>query len=360
MSVPLHGTAQRYALLADDIVEVVEEIAGGDEFILKSRVAAVETGLAARLGAAHAVACANTTGGLLLVLRALGIGPGDEVLVPAWAEWPVLSAVGSAGARPVLVDVEEDDGALNAALAENACSPATRAVLTIAAGRPLLDLAGRLGVPVIELLGTRSETRVSPVADNVTRVLALRPEGVLGGIGDAAVILTDDSRVSELCRTLRNHGQDLRTRFLYHHIGYNSRMDELCAAFLLRRLPELDPLHEEQASLAGRYADSLRPLQDVRIVSEGRSAAADGFLIRTARRDALQHHLAARSVETARPRPVALHRDPSVRQLAVITGEYPVAERLAAETLVLPLYPGLSMETVGRVADLVAEFGATR
>ncbi|MFD8212272.1 DegT/DnrJ/EryC1/StrS family aminotransferase [Streptomyces sp. NPDC059697] len=360
MSVPLHGTAQRYAPLADDIVEAVEEIAGSDEFILKSRVAALETELASRLGAAHAVACANTTGGLLLALRALGIGPGDEVLVPAWAEWSAISAVVSAEARPVLVDVEEDDGALDAPLAEAALSPATRAMLTIAPGKPLLDLADRHEIPVIELLGIRGEVRVSPAADKVTRVLALRPEGVLGGIGDAAVILTDDSHMSDLCRTLRNHGQDLQTRFLYHHIGYNSRMDELCAAFLLRRLPELDLLLKEQASLAGSYVDRLGPLEDVRIVSDGRTAAADGFLIRTAQRDGLQRHLSARSVETAHPRPLALHRDQAVRRLAVVTGEYPAAERLADEALVLPLYPGLSKESVDQVADAVAEFGAVR
>ncbi|OIK07781.1 hypothetical protein BIV23_02040 [Streptomyces monashensis] len=359
MRVTAYGTAQRYAPLADDIVGLVEEIARSDEFILKSRVAALETEVAGRLGRAHAVACASTTGGLLLALKSLGVRSGDEVVLPAYAEWPALSAVVSAGARPVLTDVREADGVLDAWLAEAALSPATRAVVTVGASGPVRDMAGRHGLPVVELIGTRPATDTA-AGEGVVQILSFRPEGLLGAVGDAAVILTDDTDAGALCRMLRNHGQDLNTRFLYHHIGYNCRMDEIGAAFLLRRLAELASLLEEQHLLAGRYAQGLRRAEDVRAVHGGVTAFADGYLVRTARRDQLREHLAAQGIETALPRPLALHRQGLAHEQLDPAGEFPVAQLFAAESLVLPLYPGLPAGVVDRVAAAAAGFGSAR
>ncbi|MFG2263762.1 DegT/DnrJ/EryC1/StrS family aminotransferase [Streptomyces sp. NPDC048720] len=350
--ITLRGDAARYAGLTEQILEAVLDAAEADEFLLKSRVARFESALTDALGAVHAVGCASTTGAVLLALNALGCGPADEVVVPAWAPDALFSAVVRAGARPVLVDVSTEHGAPDAADLAGVTGPATRAILLGPAGTAevrarLHEAALRLGVPVVEIGGP--EPRPARAA-GVTTVLPLGPDDLLGGIGDAAAVVTDDDAVARGCRMFRNHGQDPQVRFVHHHVGFNCRMDESVAAFLLRRLPELEARSTRMRQLTDRYTRALRNAgADLVVLGPGPCLSPRGGLtVRTALRDQVRARLAARGVESAVPpfRPAGDRGMPDA---------FPGARRLMEEALALPLHPGLAPEDVDLIAATVAE-----
>ncbi|MFD7626607.1 DegT/DnrJ/EryC1/StrS family aminotransferase [Streptomyces sp. NPDC059851] len=356
MRIALRGDRARYAALTDEILESVLEAAEADEFILKARAARFETELAGVLGAAHAVGCASTAGALLLVLSALGCGPGDEVLVPAWAPDALSGAVLRTGARPVFVDVSPEDGAPAVEVLAAAVGPATRAVLLGPAGsggaRTALHTAALgLGLPVV---GTGRPEPHRPPAPGVTTVVPLGPDDLLGGIGDAAAIVTGDDAVARACRMLRNHGQDLAVRFLHHRVGFNCRMDEAVAAFLLRRLPELEARSTAVRGLADRYTEALRGAGAGVLVlgPEPWPSPYNGLTIVTALRDAVRARLAAHGVEAAVP-PFRPHGPAGAGPEA--SAVFPGAQRLAEQALSLPLYPGLAPADVDLIASVVVQ-----
>ncbi|MEU1006893.1 DegT/DnrJ/EryC1/StrS family aminotransferase [Streptomyces sp. NPDC005890] len=356
MRVTLRGDADRHAGLTDEILASVLEAAEADEFILKSRVARFESELAGTLGAAHAVACASTTGAVLLALSALGCGPADEVIVPAWAPDALFSAVLRAGARPVLVDVSAEHGAPDAAALAAVAGPATRAILLGPAGAAqvrteLFEAALRLGVPVVEI-GRPEPDR--PRTAGVTTAVPLGPDDLLGGIGDAAAIVTDDDAMARGCRMFRNHGQDLQVRFLHHHVGFNCRMDESVAAFLLRRLPEFTARSTAMRQLTDRYTDALdgRGTDLAVLGPEPCLSPRNGLTIRTTRRESVRARLAAHGVESAVP---PFHPGAGVARGPQAPGTFPGAQRLAEQALTLPLHPGLASADIDLVTSVVAQ-----
>ncbi|MFJ7629781.1 DegT/DnrJ/EryC1/StrS family aminotransferase [Streptomyces sp. NPDC097595] len=356
MRILLRGDAARYAALTDEILESVLEAAEADEFILKSRTARFEAALCAELGAAHAVGCASTAGGLLLALGALGCGPGDEVIVPAWGPEALSGIVQRLGSRPVLVDVSPEDGAPDVAAVTAAVGPATRAVLLGPAGSDeararLHEAALRLGVPIVEV-GTPEPHRPRP--RGVTTVVPLGPDDLLGGIGDAAAVVTDDETLAQSSRMLRNHGQALNERFLHIRVGYNCRMDESVAAFLLRRLPSYGARRTAMRELADRYARGLSSAGTGALVlrPETCSTPSGGLTLRTALRELVHARLAAQGVETAMPSSCP---DGSAVSSPPESVPFPGARLLAEQSLSLPLYPGLAPADVDLVVGAVAE-----
>ncbi|MEU1087518.1 DegT/DnrJ/EryC1/StrS family aminotransferase [Streptomyces sp. NPDC005892] len=355
MRISLRGDTARYAGLTDQILESVLEAAEADEFILKSRTALFETAFGTELGAAHVVGCASTAGGLLLVLGALGCGPGDEVVVPAWGPQTLSGAVRRVGALPVPVDVSPEDGAPDADAVAAAVGPATRAVLLGPAGSAgtrarLHGTALRLGVPVVEV-NTPAPGHSWP--EGVTTVVPLGPDDLLGGIGDAAAVVTDDEAVARGSRMLRNHGQDLNVRFHHLRVGYNCRMDESVAAFLLRQLPSYGVRRTAMRELADRYARGLLSVGPDACVfpAEACSSPGAGLTLRTAYREQVRTRLAALGVEAVVP-PSPPSDDPAVPPGSA---PFPGARRLGEQALRLPLYPGLAPADVDLITGAVAE-----
>ncbi|MFD9906470.1 DegT/DnrJ/EryC1/StrS family aminotransferase [Streptomyces sp. NPDC059063] len=365
VQVPFAAFDQRFADWADALVDSVAEVAAADEFILKSRVASLESAIAERAGVRHAIACANGTGALTLILTALGVGPGDEVVTPAFSFISSASAIALAGARPVFADVTPDSMALAPEAAAGALTSRTKALLPAhlfcytAPMAALRDLAEREGLHLVEdsavTLGGTVDGRATG-SWGAAGVFSFFPAKPLGGCGDAGMVVTDDDALAAACRALRNHGQV--ERFRHDLLGFNCRMDEVIAAFLLRRLADFDQQTAARRALAERYSSRLRALGPAVVVPpDGHTGrAVYTYVVRAAERDALRDFLARRGIETVASYPTPLHLQPVFAHLGHGPGDFPHAERLARECLALPLYPELPLEVADRVADAVADF----
>ncbi|WP_306317858.1 MULTISPECIES: DegT/DnrJ/EryC1/StrS aminotransferase family protein [unclassified Streptomyces] len=367
--VPYFDWPARFEDVTEDIVEVFREVALSDEFILKSRVERLESEVARRTGAAHAIAVASGTGALTVILSALGIGAGDEVITPAFSFVSTASTVALRGARPVFADVEYETGLLDVAAAEAAVTGRTRALLPahLFSDSPRMgafaELAGRRGLRLVEdsavALGAEVDGRPAGRHGDAG-VYSFFPAKPAGGIGDAGMIVTDDPELARLARMLRNHGQPAGRRFHHELLGFNCRMDELTAGFLLRKLPHLDALHRRRRELAAGYEEGLRPLAPALLPPPagfaGRSVYT--YVIRSAERDALRAHLAADGIETTVYYPRPLHLQPAFAYLGHGPGDFPVAERLSREALALPLHPGMAPGAAERVVRSVTRFCA--
>jgi dTDP-4-amino-4,6-dideoxygalactose transaminase len=360
MTVSFAAFDRRYAGWVDDLVDVVREVGQSDEFILKSRVAALEAAIGAQVGVTHAIGCASGTGALTLALTALGIGPGDEVVTPAFSFISSASTIALTGATPVFADVDLVDYALDpAAVAITGRTKAIMAVHLFSQVAPmnrLHALASRRGLKLVEdsavtLGGTVSGRRTGTAGD--VGVFSFFPAKPLGGPGDAGMVVTNDDELAATVRALRNHGQGA-VRFRHDLVGFNCRMDEIVAGFLLRRLPTLDRQLAARRRRAERYTAAL-PAEVVAPHDFG-DRAVYTYVVRAPERAALRRFLAAHGVETVVYYPKPLHLQPAFAHLGHGPGDFPNAERLAAECVALPLYPEQPLSEVDRVAELVTRF----
>ena len=368
--VPYFGYPERCRSWLGDVLDVVKGVGLSDEFILKSQVARFEAAVASKVGARHAVACASGTGALQLSLLALGVGPGDRVVTPAFSFMSSASTIALIGATPVFADIDEETATLDPGAAAAAADRVAGGVAAVVAAHlfscvsamgPLRDLAGRLAAPLLEdsavSFGAELDGRPAGRLGDLG-VFSFFPGKPLGGIGDGGIVVTDDDRVAAECRMLRNHGQDPAVRFLYHRVGLNCRMDETVAAFLLRRLAHLDDVLDRRRRLAEVYQERLRPLRPALATPPddfaGRSVYT--YVVRTAEREELRKHLLGRGIESKVFYPAALPLQPAFRALGHAPGDFPVAERLAREHLALPLHEELDPRTVELVAGEVAGF----
>ncbi|MFJ5846912.1 MULTISPECIES: DegT/DnrJ/EryC1/StrS family aminotransferase [unclassified Streptomyces] len=366
-AIPYFDWPARSADWADDIVEVFREVALSDEFILKSRVERLESEIAARTGAAHAIAVASGTGALSVILAALGLGDGDEVVTPAFSFVSTASTVALRGARPVFADVEYETGLLDPAAAEAVVTERTRALLPayLFSNSPKMgafaELAARRGLHLVEdsaiALGATVDGRPAGRHGHAG-LYSFFPAKPAGGIGDAGMIVTDDPGLARTARMLRNHGQPAGKRFYHELLGFNCRMDELTAGFLLRKLPHLDRLLERRREIAAIYEEGLRPLGPALLPPpagfEERSVYT--YVVRAQQRGELRAQLAKEGIETAVYYPRPLHLQPAFAHLGHGTGDFPVAERLSRESLALPLHPDMAPGAAERVVAAVNRF----
>ncbi|MFD0412828.1 DegT/DnrJ/EryC1/StrS family aminotransferase [Streptomyces sp. NPDC127108] len=370
-TVSFHGWSRRYAPDVERVVELVREIGESDEHILKSRVAALEDEVAAATGAGHAIGCASGTGALTLILTALGIKAGDEVVTPAFSYISSASTIALAGARPVFADVDEHTGTLDPAAAEAAVGPATRALLPahlfscaadMAALRRLSDAHGLRLVEdsAVSFGATVNQKPAGTLGD--AGVFSFFPGKPLGGIGDAGMVITDDDELALPVRMLRNHGQRPGQRFVHELVGFNCRMDELSAGFLLKALKNHAAVLDARRERAQWYEERLRPLgpEVLPPPADFAGRAVYTYVVRAKRRAELREHLAQRGIETVIYYPRPLHLQPVFAHLGHREGEFPVAEQLSRESVALPLRPDLSRDDIDRVADAIHEFYGAR
>ncbi|MGA5556850.1 DegT/DnrJ/EryC1/StrS family aminotransferase [Streptomyces lavendulocolor] len=353
----------------------IRRVAASGRFTSGPVTAELEAAIAERTGARHAVAVANGTDALVILLRAAGIGPGDEVIVPAYTFFATASAVLHVGADPVLVDVLPGSYAMDPERAEAAITERTRAIMPVhlfsqmADMEVLKDLADRHGLLLLEDSAEGIDMRAAGTHAGLWGsggVLSFFPTKTLGSLGDAGMLLTDDDTVAARARRLRCHGQDTDGAYVYHEIGYNSRCDELQAAFLLHRLDRLSEEIERRAELAARYDRLLAPLAP-HVTTPWMAPAKSPsnqvyyvYLIECDRRDELVAHLDAHGVGTEAYYPRPLTEQPLLAPLAGSRHPVPVAAAAARRALALPLYPDLTDREADRVAALVhAFYGAT-
>jgi dTDP-3-amino-3,4,6-trideoxy-alpha-D-glucose transaminase len=340
---------------AADVRRAIDRVIARGWFVLGPEVEAFEQEFAAASGAAHAVAVGNGTDAIALILRALGIGAGDEVITtPLSAAYSAL-AIMIAGARPVFVDVDPVRLTLDPARIVAAISSRTRAILPVHLyGQPadmgaIERVASAHNVAIVEdccqaHLATAAGRPVGTIG--IAGAFSFYPTKNLGALGDGGAIVTGDGALADRLRRLRNGGQTDR----YHHIepGLNSRLDELQAAILRARLGWLPQWTARRRELANEYRQQLAdvPVDVVPELDAGHVYHL--FVVRTSARATLQAHLAAHGVETLIHYPISIPRQPAMTGAA--PADCPIAARVCDEILSLPLHPALSAADVGAVA----------
>lgn len=369
---------RQHAALLPDLLRALEEVAESAAFILGPRVAALEEALAARVGAAYAVAVHSGTDALYLALRAAGVGPGDEVILPAFTFFATAEAVLLAGARPVLVDVDDRTLLIDPERTAAAITPRTRAIVPVhlygqCAPMEALEEVARAGArgpasrggrgpdapPLLveDMAQSLGATRGGRPAGSLAPLAALSfyPTKNLGALGDGGMVFAADPGIAARLRALRDHGSTRK----YHHeeAGLNSRLDALQAAFLLAKLPRLDAWTARRREIAARYHEGLAGLPLALPLAEpANTHVYHLYTIRTAGRDDLREHLAARGIEAGVHYPLGLHRQPALAGHVPDASAFPVTDRAAAEVLSLPLFPEMTDDEVDRVILAVREF----
>lgn len=334
-------------------------------FVLGPEVEAFEAEFAAACGAAHAVGVGNGTDAIALLLRALDVKPGDEVIVPALTAAYTGLAVLLAGATPVFADVDPGTLTLDPAACEAVITPRTVAIVPVhlygqaADMQALQSIAQRHAIAVIEdcCQAHLATQRGTPVGTrSVGGAFSFYPTKNLGALGDGGAVITNDPSLANRVRRLRNGGQS--DRYVHAEAGVNSRLDDLQAAVLRARLPLLRRWTDRRRVLAATYRGALAGTAGSERGVEPLEERDHGhvyhlFVVRSAERDALQSHLRASGVETLVHYPVPLPRQPA---FAPARGDCPVATRAAQEILSLPLHPRLTDADVSRVSSAVSTF----
>jgi dTDP-3-amino-3,4,6-trideoxy-alpha-D-glucose transaminase len=365
MQVRFGGLDLQYRRLQRDIDAAVARVLSSGYYIGGPEVEAFERAFSSAIGAPHAVGVANGTEAITLALRAAGVGPGDEVIVPALSAYPTTVGVVQAGAVPVFVDVRADDALLDVALVDREVTERTRAILPVhlygvpCDGEALEALARRHGLALVEdcaqahLAASRGRAAGT---FGVAAAWSFYPTKNLGAVGDAGAVTTDDPQLAARLKRLRNYGQ--ANRYEHVELGVNSRLDPLQAAVLSAKLPHLAQETVRRRSIAARYDRDLAGLATVKPLGIPAHAVPSRHLypvrVREASlRDAFQRALADRGVETLIHYPIAMPDQratlPSWRQRA----NCPVAREVARTVVSLPMHPDLTDEQVDHVVASV-------
>jgi dTDP-4-amino-4,6-dideoxygalactose transaminase len=346
---------------ARDVRAAIERVVARGWFVLGPEVDAFETEFAAAMGGGHAVGVGNGTDAIALILRALGIGAGDEVITtPLSAAYSAL-AIRIAGARPVFADIDPSRLTIDPAQIEAAIGPRTRAILPVHLyGQPadmaaIERVASRHNLAIVEdccqaHLATSGGRPVGTIG--AAGAFSFYPTKNLGALGDGGAVLTRDAALASRIKRLRNGGQSDR----YHHLeaGINSRLDEIQAAVLRARLPYLAGWTRRRRDLASRYRRQWPSSAAVSVPGEHDPGHVYHlFVVRSRTRNELQARLARRGIETLVHYPVAITRQPAFAD--VDPANCPAAEQACDEVLSLPLNPALTDAEVDAVADAVAK-----
>ncbi len=353
----------QYQAMRDEIDAAIRRVLDGHVYILGKEVERFETGFAHFTGAGHAIGVANGTDALHLALRALDIGAGHEVIVPAHTAVPTAAAIEMSGAVPKFVDITPDRYTLDPAEVERAIGPRTRAIMPVhlyghpADLGPLLDIARRRGLKLIEdaaqAHGARWQGRQVGTLGDIG-CFSLYPTKNLGAIGDAGVVTTNDGDVAQRLRRLRQYGW--RVGQVSEIPGFNSRLDELQAAILNVKLGHLAAGNERRRAIAARYLEAFANLPMVLPHAQpGCEAVYHLFVVRTPTRDALKAHLQERGIIAGIHYAVPCHQHPAYRE-RFGDGRLPVTEQIVGEILSLPMYPELTEAQIDRVIAGVRGF----
>jgi dTDP-4-amino-4,6-dideoxygalactose transaminase len=347
----------------DEIKQAVLAAIDSRQYILGPECQALEAELARYLGVRHAVLTSSGTAALWMIFRALGLKPGDEILVPSHTAFPTIEAICFAEATPVFVDVDAWHG-LDPADAAAKITPRTVGIVPVHLyGHPAdldgtRELASRYGLWLVEdCCQAHGAAWHGQRVGGFGRAAAFSfyPSKNLTVMGDGGVLVTGDDEIAARCRRLRDHGR--LSKDLHAEIGFNLRFNDLQAAVGRVLLRRLDAMNDRRRTLAARYANALAGLPvTLPVERPGARHVYHLYVIRTERRDALAAFLRARGVQTGIHYPVPSHRQPAVERLE--PPPLPATERLVTEILTLPLSAGHTEAEVDRVAAAVREFFA--
>ena len=367
MPVPLLDLRAQYATIKHDVDRAMKQVVDDQLFILGPTVERLEQAVALLSRTKYAIGCANGTDAILLALRALDIGRGDEVITTPFTFFATAGTIHNVGATPVFVDIEPVTFNISPDAIAAAIGPNTKAVIPV-------DLFGQMapleriegvarGLPIIEdaaqSIGARRRIggKWLMAGERATiGTLSFFPSKNLGAYGDGGMMLTQDDALATRLKRLRVHGG---AKTYYHdEVGYNSRLDALQAAVLQAKLPHLEGWSAKRRANAAYYDAAFADLPDVRtpVVEACNESIFNQYTLRVARRDDLQSYLKDRGIGTSIYYPLPLHLQPCFAYLGYQPGSCPESERAAGEVLSLPIYPELTESQLDEVIGAVRSF----
>lgn len=366
MSVPLLDLVAQYHSIKDEMDKAVLDVLESGKFILGPNVNAFEQEVAGYLGVKHAVGVASGTDALVIALRAAGVQPGDEVIVPAYSFFATAGAVLTIGAKPVFVDIHPQIYLIECRDLENVVTPKTKALVPVHLyGQPadmdeILAFAKKYGLVIVEdnaqAFGANYKGKMTASIGDVG-CLSFFPSKNLGGYGDGGMITTNNDEIAEKTRMLRAHGW--RKKYFPEMLGYNSRLDEIQAAILRVKLKHVDEWNKRRYEIAQEYSRFLRGL--------GLLAPAEApdrlhvyhlYMVPFGMRDAVRQQLKVAGVASEVYYPQPLHLTTPCKALGYREGQFPISEEASRTLLSLPLYPELTNSQIEEV--LVAVENAIR
>jgi dTDP-4-amino-4,6-dideoxygalactose transaminase len=367
MAVPLLDLKAQHATIRESVVNAVMKVVEDQAFILGEPVERFEREVAKLSQTTHAIGCANGTDAILLALRALDVGRGDEVLTTPFTFFATAGAVHNVGARPVFADIDPDTFNLSAESIAAAIKPTTRAIIAVdlfgqlAPIETIMDAAGNL--PVIEdaaqSIGARRKINGNWVMAGQAATIgtfSFFPSKNLGGYGDGGMVVTQSDDLATRVRRLRTHG-GMKT-YYHEEVGYNSRLDALQAAVLSAKLPMLSSWSTARRKNAAYYNAAFADVEGVRTptIDPANESIYNQYTLRVARREDLQGHLKTKGIGSAIYYPLSLHLQPCFEYLGYKRGAFPESERATREVISLPVYPELNQSQLDEVIEAVRGF----
>jgi len=352
MSIPHVDVRAQYAPLVPELQDAFAHTLETGRFIFGPEVEAFEREAAQQLAVAETVSCANGTDALVLVLDALEIGPGDEVVCPAFTFYATAEAIARRGATPVFAEIDPVTLNLDPADVERRITDRTRALMPVHLfGRPAPDLSG-FGLPVIE--DAAQAFGAGGIATSLVSTFSFFPTKNLFALGDGGLIAVNDAELAQRIRMLRFHGSAAKKEFLY--IGYNSRLDAMQAAFLRIFLRHVDDWNLQRRDAAERYRELLDGL--VETPQDEAGHVYHMFCVRSPERDALAAALKEANIGFAVYYEPPLHLQPALRYLGYSEGDFPETEKAARENLCLPLWGGITAQQQEEVVSVLKSASA--
>lgn len=365
--IPLVDLKSQYASIRDEVRAAIDEVLGGMQLTIGPNVRAFDQEWAQYCGTTQAIGVGSGTDALQLAIRACGVSSGDEVITVSHTFFATVEAIVYANARPILVDVEERSMLMDLGSVAARITPRTRAIIPVHLYgrtvdlRPLRQLAQDHGITIIEdaaqAHGALLDDGRKAGSGGRVNCFSFYCSKNLGAYGEAGSITTNDDKLAEDLRALREHGQS--TRYYHPIVGYNARLDEIQAAVLRIKLRHLDEWNARRQQVAAQYNQLLAGTDIItpEIPPGGRHVFyCYALRVPGGRRDGLRVFLAERGIGTQIHYPVPIHMQEAAQFLGYRRGDLPVTEKVASEVLSLPMYPELTDSQIDRVASSVTEF----
>lgn len=361
MRIPLLDLKEQYKQFREEALKKIETIMSNQDFILGKEVDALEREIAEYCHTKYAIGVASGTDALVLSLKAMGIGPGDEVITTPFTFMATAEAIALIGAKPVFIDIDPETYNMDPALIEASITPKTKAILPVhlyglcADMDPILKIAKKHNLRVIEdtaqAIGSEYKGRMAGSMSDAGAI-SFFPSKNLGGFGDGGMVVTNDEKIYKAIRLLRVHGSSKR----YYHdvIGYNSRLDNLQAAVLNIKLGYLNEWIDKRNKNAEYFNKAFKGLPlKTPFVPEGYRHSYHLYVLGASKKDAIEEYLNKNGIEVRTYYPVPLHLQKCFSYLGYEKGSFPNAEEASAKTFSIPVYPELNEEQKGYIVEKV-------
>lgn len=393
MNIPLIDLKAQYKSISEDLDRVTKEVLSSASYIMGKNVTEFEKEFAEYIGVKHAISVGNGTDALVIALKSLGIGPGDEVITTPFTFFATAETISAVGAMPVFVDVEKDTFNIDPAKIEEKITKKTKAIMPVhifgqsAKMDEINEIAKKHNLKVIEdacqAIGAKYKDRKIGTLGDVA-CFSFFPTKNLGCAGDGGILVTDDDNIATIAKALRTHGsgengqkaynllnnitEEVKTvqnaddtvynplKYYNYLIGYNTRLDAIQAAILRVKLPQIDSWNAKRREIAKIYDEKLKDIDLVTpFISEENEAVYHMYIIQSENREAMLSKLKEKGVATGVYYPVPLHLQKVYKNLGYKEGDMPVAEYLSHRTFAIPVYPELTKEDINYIVDSIME-----